>query len=124
MFKTLVVVLCALLKVHAANFDVNVGQTGLTFTPDHVSGAASGDTVTFHFYPSSHSVTQSSLETPCEDLTGGFDSEIRQGSADGSETFVVNVTSTDPIWICCYTPGHCAAGMVRSSTYPHFQANV
>lgn len=60
---------------HAADFVVNVGQNGFTYTPDHVS-AAVGDTVTFHFFPASHSVTQGTFATPCTALAGGFTSGL------------------------------------------------
>jgi plastocyanin len=58
----------------AADFAVQVGQGGLKFSPDHVSGAVVGDTVTFQFLPSSHTATQGSFNTPCTHLAGGFDS--------------------------------------------------
>jgi plastocyanin len=72
--KNSFVLLFSLAAVQAANFDVNVGQGGFVFSPDHVSGAAAGDTVTFHFFPVSHTVTQGSLDTPCTALSGGFNS--------------------------------------------------
>lgn len=59
---------------NAADFAVQVGQGGLKFSPDHVSGAVVGDTVTFQFLPSGHTATQGSFNTPCTHLTGGFDS--------------------------------------------------
>jgi plastocyanin len=58
----------------AADFAVLVGQGGLQFSPDHVSGAVVGDTVTFQFQPSGHTATQGSFNTPCTQLAGGFNS--------------------------------------------------
>ncbi|PVF98797.1 hypothetical protein CPB86DRAFT_784438 [Serendipita vermifera] len=123
--KTAVLLFSALYSVRAANIDVNVGP-GLTYTPDHVT-AASGDTVTFHFLPGQHTVTQSSFENPCARLSDGFDSGLRPGSSDGSDTYVVNVTDTTPVWIYCATPAHCTGGMVfainaEDAQFAEFQA--
>lgn len=46
---------------------VNVGQSGLTFSPDTLNVAA-GDKVEFHFFPGDHSVTQASFDNPCHPL--------------------------------------------------------
>ncbi|KAG8818423.1 hypothetical protein FRC17_010837 [Serendipita sp. 399] len=92
--------------VLAANFDVNVGNTGLNFTPDHVKDAKAGDTVTFHFISGTHTVTQSTLEAPCTQR--GFDS----GVVDDGGTYQIKLNSTDPVWIFCASRGHCQAGMV------------
>jgi plastocyanin len=73
--KTTLVLLGSTLSsvVQAANFDVNAGP-GLIYEPDHIQ-AAPGDTVTFHFLPSLHTVTQSTGPSdPCSTLPNGFDS--------------------------------------------------
>ena len=62
--------------VLAANFDVNVAQSGLTYTPDHLDNVAPQDTVTFHWSSGPHSATQGTLESPCSPLSGGFDSGL------------------------------------------------
>ncbi|PVF98800.1 hypothetical protein CPB86DRAFT_339951 [Serendipita vermifera] len=110
--KSTLILLFSLAAVQGANFDVNVGQGGFTYSPDHVSGAASGDTVTFHFSPGGHTVTQGSLDTPCSPLSGGFNSGPHTGSTDGTDTYQVTVNDTQPIWIYCAVPGHCRSGMV------------
>jgi hypothetical protein len=74
LFQTAISLVAALsATVQAANFDVNVGP-GLTYTPDHIASAASGDTINFHFSGGSHTVTQSTLGDPCSPFTDGFDS--------------------------------------------------
>jgi hypothetical protein len=62
--------------VLAANFDVNVAQTGLSYTPDHLDSVNAQDTVTFHFLSGPHSATQGSFQSPCSPLSGGFDSGL------------------------------------------------
>jgi plastocyanin len=72
--KTVILLVAALsATVQAANFDVDVGP-GLSYSPDHIATAASGDTVTFHFSGGSHTVTESTLEDPCSPAASGFDS--------------------------------------------------
>src|SRR4051812_35336653 len=61
---------------NAANHDVQVAQSGLTYTPDHLDNVAAQDTVTFHFTSGPHSATQSTLTDPCSPLSGGFDSGL------------------------------------------------
>jgi hypothetical protein len=62
--------------VLAANHDVNVAQTGLTYSPDHLDNVAAQDTVTFHWLSGPHSATQGTLEAPCTALSGGLDSGL------------------------------------------------
>jgi plastocyanin len=65
---------------NAADYVVQVGvpaptgQSGHRYSPDHVSGAVPGDTITFQFLPSGHTATEGTLATPCDPLAGGFDS--------------------------------------------------
>ncbi|KAG8815463.1 hypothetical protein FRC17_000704 [Serendipita sp. 399] len=92
--------------VLAANFDVNVGEAGLNFTPDHVQDAKSGDTVIFRFFNGGHTVTQSTLSAPC--TPRGFDS----GVVDNGGTYQLKLNTTDPVWIFCATRVHCSSGMV------------
>ncbi|TFK30192.1 hypothetical protein FA15DRAFT_651700 [Coprinopsis marcescibilis] len=115
----------------AANFDVAVGQEGLTFTPPNVP-AVPGDTVTFTFYPKNHTVTQSSFAAPCTPLEGGEHSGFRPTEAGPLEdTFVFDVTSADPAWFYCAQGQHCQGGMVfavnppaEGNTYETFVANA
>lgn len=48
---------------------VEVGRSGFTFDPNNVQ-ANVGDTISFHFNPKNHSVTQSSFLQPCQEVPG------------------------------------------------------
>jgi plastocyanin len=48
------------------------GEAGLKFTPDQVE-ANIGDSVVFVFQSQNHTVTQSTFDSPCVRLPGGFD---------------------------------------------------
>jgi plastocyanin len=79
--------------------------------------AIAGDTVVFHFYAKNHSVTQSSIDTPCGPKAGGIDSGFMPVAPDATDhpTFSIPVPDTKPIWIFCKQTNpssHCAAGMV------------
>jgi hypothetical protein len=74
---------------------VTVGGTGLLYT--HASIAANvSDSVVFRFSTGNHSVVQSSFETPCEPLEGGFNSGYLpvQGESSGSQSFNVSPLSS------------------------------
>lgn len=62
--------------VAAANHDVQVAQSGLSYNPDHLDSVAAQDTITFHWTNGPHSATQGSLDSPCTALSGGFDSGL------------------------------------------------
>ncbi|KAA1472389.1 Cupredoxin [Dentipellis sp. KUC8613] len=104
-----------------ATHDVQVGPNGqLVFDPMTLE-ANVGDKVVFHFNPKNHSVTQSSFQMPCTNLSGGFDSGFHPVPAgtgfNQGPTFEITVDSPAPIWVHCNqmanTPGsHCGAGMV------------
>jgi plastocyanin len=51
--------------------EVQVGNGDLTFNPSTVQGKV-GDTINFHFYPPSHSVAESSFNSPCSYTQGGI----------------------------------------------------
>jgi len=92
---------------------IDVGKEGaLSFDPDSLT-ADVGDTLEFHFYSGSggHSVVSSTLESPCVPATGAFFSGYQKADSTGDTTFVVNVTSTDPIWFYCSLGFHCQSGM-------------
>jgi len=100
--------------VGGKSIDIDVGEDGdLKFDPD-TSTAAVGDTLEFHFYSGSggHSVVSSSFDSPCVPNTGAFFSGYIPGDDSGDTAFVVNVTSTDPIWFYCSLKKHCQNGMV------------
>jgi plastocyanin len=95
----------------AATFDVDAGEDGLSFEPDTIT-AAVGDTVNVHFYPGGHTATQSTFDDPCSPMSGGINSGVvNSNSGQASKMFSFQVNSTDPIWMYCGAPGHCAAGM-------------
>jgi len=96
----------------AANFNVQVGP-GLTYTPNTVTGAAKGDTITFTFQ-SVHDVVQMSLDNPCQPLANGI--SVSQQTEGG--TFVATLESADPQYFYCSVAGHCAAGMVMAVNLP------
>ncbi|KAJ5138059.1 hypothetical protein N7526_004292 [Penicillium atrosanguineum] len=83
---------------------INVGKSGLKFSPDTLNVAA-GDKVEFHFFPGDHSVTQASFDKPCRPLS---DSSF----SSGPPVFTLTVNDTKPIWFYCGQVGHCQAGMV------------
>ncbi|ETI23916.1 hypothetical protein G647_05723 [Cladophialophora carrionii CBS 160.54] len=96
---------------HAATFDVDAGENGLSFEPDTIT-AAMGDTVNVHFYPGGHTATQSTFDNPCSPMSGGINSGVvNSNSGQASQMFSFQVNTTDPIWMYCGAPGHCAAGM-------------
>jgi len=97
--------------VHA----VQVGASGLTFTPNQVT-ASVGDIVSFQFFPADHSATQVTFATPCTPMSGGFNSGFMAVSASSTThpTFNVTVNATTPIWVSCQQTGHCPAGMVMA----------
>lgn len=96
----------------AANIDIIVGKNGLTFEPNSTK-AADGDTLTFKFWPKSHSVVQGAFDSPCIPSDNGFNSDfVPVASGAANETFVVTVNGTDPIWYYCSAGRHCQNGMV------------
>ncbi|KAF8973901.1 hypothetical protein BDZ97DRAFT_1777434 [Flammula alnicola] len=105
--------------VSAAIVDIQVGATGLTYSPDAIA-ANVGDQVVFHFHAKNHTVTQSSFADPCGKKAGGLDSgfmPVAANQTDNLPTFTVQVNDTNPIWVYCAqgarTPAsHCGQGMV------------
>jgi len=90
---------------------INVGQSGLSFSPDS-STADVGDVLEFHFFSSIHSAVSGDFSSPCQMSSSGFDSGPINNKADGSgSVFQVTVQDTNPIWFFCGTPGHCQSGM-------------
>jgi len=91
---------------------VQVGASGLTFTPNAIT-AAVGDIVEFQFYPAAHSVAQSSFAAPCVPLNGSsfFSGPVPSTSGVAAKTFQLEVNNTTPIWFYCATAKHCESGM-------------
>ncbi|OSC96370.1 hypothetical protein PYCCODRAFT_1379319 [Trametes coccinea BRFM310] len=94
--------------------NVTVGGIGiLKYDPPSVD-AAPGDEVIFIFKQKNHTVTQSSLNSPCTPLEGGFDSGFVP-VADNETDFPVaqfTVPDTNPVWVYCRQANHCQQGMV------------
>ncbi|KAF7323109.1 hypothetical protein HMN09_00091100 [Mycena chlorophos] len=116
----------------SAVIDVTVGGTDIiAYTPNQVT-ANVGDTIVFTFLQKNHSVTQSTLDTPCAPLANGFDSGFVPVSANQTSGFPqaqLTVESTDPIWIYCRQTNHCAVdGMVFAvnpgNNFATFQHNA
>jgi len=107
----------------AATQIIDVGKGGsLAFSPNSLT-AAVGDSLEFHFYSGSggHSVVSSTFDSPCVPATDAFFSGYQKADSTGDTTFVVNVTSTDPIWFYCYLASHCQAGMAEVVNPPSGQ---
>lgn len=102
------------------------GTPALQYSPSSIT-AAVGDIVTFNFtgIPGNHTVTESAFASPCQPLSGGFDSGwiyIPAGTTGSTPTWNLTVTnSTKPIWFYCKqlqpTP-HCVSGMVGAINAP------
>ncbi|KAJ6530270.1 hypothetical protein B0H19DRAFT_1041018 [Mycena capillaripes] len=129
-FTPLVAVSAAAAVASAQNQPVTVQVGGiqgttaggpLQFIPNTIT-APNGTVVTFKFsgIPGNHSVTQSSFDSPCQPLEGGFDSgwiEILTNSTDGTlpEWSVTITNDQTPIWFYCKQlkpVQHCTSGMV------------
>jgi len=101
----------------AVDHAVIVGGPGgvVAYSPTSVT-AAPGDTVTFTFQQKNHTVTQSSFDSPCTPLEGGFDSGFQPVDATNLNgpfpAASITIQDTKPIWVYCRQLNHCAAGMV------------
>jgi plastocyanin len=97
----------------AVDHTIVVGNGTLTFEPANLT-AAEGDTVTFKFWPKSHSVAQAAFASPCTPMQNGFWSGFvpsEKGAAP--QTFMINITNaTQPLWYYCSRANHCQDGMV------------
>jgi plastocyanin len=91
----------------AKTITVQVGASGLSFSPDSVTAAA-GDELNFMISPG-HSVAQANFDAPCKPSGG---SAIYSGK--DAQTFVVTVKDSSSMWFYCTTPDHCSAGMVMA----------
>ncbi|KAF9737765.1 hypothetical protein PMIN06_007255 [Paraphaeosphaeria minitans] len=92
---------------------VVVGNGTLTFEPANLT-AAEGDTVTFKFWPKSHSVAQAAFASPCTPMPKGFWSGfIPSEKGAAMETFKIDITNaSQPLWYYCSRADHCQEGMV------------
>lgn len=103
----------------AAVHTVDVGESGLTFKPETLNPAV-GDTVVFKLYPQ-HDVVTGDFSSPCTPSSGGnasFFSGPFSGTDNGAKKFVVNVTTTQPVYYYCAVQRHCQQGMVGGWNLP------
>ncbi|KAK0716349.1 Cupredoxin [Lasiosphaeris hirsuta] len=94
----------------AASHRIDVGKSGLTFTPDSVT-AAVGDTLEFYFVGGTHDAVVGDYGAPCTPSATGerFSSGVQSGSATN-----VVVNTTEPLYYYCSVGAHCANGMVAA----------
>ena len=126
-FKTLLVALAAVAPLALAEtFEVTVGAGGeFAFEPTSVEAVA-GDIINFSFYPKSHTVTQSTFDTPCAPLAGGFATEVIATTAEG-ETQQAYTLPADydgsPQWFHCAVAVHCSQGGMVFAINPPTEGN-
>ncbi|KZV94085.1 hypothetical protein EXIGLDRAFT_835285 [Exidia glandulosa HHB12029] len=113
--------------VSAATFNVTVGGTGFTFTPNTVT-AAVGDTIVFDV-KGNHSVTQVPFANPCTSTASGFDSGFVNvaNPVNGDTTVTLTINDTNPIWLKCAQEvggNHCSFGMVAAINPPTTGSNT
>ncbi|KAF8508390.1 Cupredoxin [Gautieria morchelliformis] len=129
-FMTLALAAIVPALVSAANLSVAVGSNNsLTFDPPSMN-ASVGDMINFVFLSKNHSVFASSFADPC--TNDGFTSPFFpvNGSSAPFPSFILNVSSTTPIWFYCAQTNHCKSGMVGvinppvDKTFTQFQANA
>jgi len=115
----------------ATNIDIQVGQSGLSFTPNSTTASA-GDTITFHYRGYTHNVIRGDPSSACTPLSVNGNGEGSGGAfysgtipmPDGQDssptTFVVTVNdTTQPIWYYCSVGRHCQSGMVGVVNPPY-----
>ncbi|KAJ7491279.1 hypothetical protein FB451DRAFT_636830 [Mycena latifolia] len=98
----------------SAVINVTVGGVGvIAYTPNSVT-ANVGDVIVFEFRQKNHTITQSTLASPCTPMDGGFDSGFVPVADDETDFPLAQLTvkDTNPVWIYCKQAGHCAQGMV------------
>lgn len=113
---TTAVVLSVLPIVRGAEHQVVVGGPGIIKYDPQFINADPGDVVTFIFKQKNHTVTQSTFASPCQPLSGGFDSGfVPVPDSDTNGPFTVaqfSVSDTNPVWVYCRQATHCQQGMV------------
>ena len=104
----------------------------LAFEPPFVD-ATVGDIVSFTFHALNHSLTESSLDDPCNALPGGFSTGFHQYNAADDSTMEVAFTVNSPApqyFFCAQSEPvpHCDLGMVfainAGSSFAPFVANA
>jgi len=112
--STQAVALALAVCVSASTIVIDVGEDGLSFSPNSTT-AAMGDILEFHFYPRKHNVVRGTFAAPCSQgtMTTGFYSGYMPVTAgEGPQVFQVTVNDTNPIWYYCSQEDHCQSGMV------------
>lgn len=105
------------------NHTVLMGVTGSFFDPAVLS-AELGDIVTFVFGSGYHGAAQSSFESPCLPLDGGFNSGLVSAlnASQPIQSWNLIITNISaPIWYFCQATrpqSHCASGMVGAINPP------
>ncbi|KAJ9138435.1 hypothetical protein NKR23_g8469 [Pleurostoma richardsiae] len=111
--KLLVAVSLAL-QASAKTIRINVGESGLAFSPSSVT-AAKGDVLEYHFFPINHSVVAGDFSNPCAPSSSGgfFSGFMPTKSGENANVFSVTVNDTNPIVFYCAqnTLSHCKSGM-------------
>ncbi|KAI4152722.1 MAG: hypothetical protein LQ340_002746 [Diploschistes diacapsis] len=89
-------------------------KTKFEFRPNNVT-ARVGDFIVFNMLGQSHSVTQSSFDSPCQSL-GIFDTGLSPNPLNASNAVLKSfrVYTNEPLWFYCKQKGHCQKGMVFS----------
>ncbi|TDL25042.1 hypothetical protein BD410DRAFT_785805 [Rickenella mellea] len=128
-FSTVLATLAPVAFVAATDYTVSVGDGGLTFNPNQITGAAQGDTINFQFKAKNHTVTQSTFASPC--TQNGIDSGFMPVAANATQIPQFSVTvqnASAPLWFFCKQTSHCQQGMVfavnptPAKTFAMFQA--
>ncbi|KAI0362650.1 hypothetical protein OH77DRAFT_1416917 [Trametes cingulata] len=118
---------------------VKVGENGtFTFNPNVVT-ANNGDVIQFQFLSKNHTVTQSTFNAPCSNITDasgtvtGVDSgyQFVPGNATSFPVWSITVNNASaPLWFYCRQANHCQMGMVfavnptQDKSYDLFKANA
>ena len=93
---------------------VTVGANGqLGFSPNTIT-AAVGSSIEFIFSPPTHSVAQSSFDSPCAPFANGtsfYSGFVNTASGTNANVFTLTINDTNPIWFYCAFPSHCELGM-------------
>ncbi|KAF8599533.1 hypothetical protein BDV93DRAFT_546872 [Ceratobasidium sp. AG-I] len=103
------------------------------FNPQYVHAKA-GDTIKFEFYPSEHSVAETSFDEPCFGREGGFNTgsiSVFEDEVTHPPTRTLKVTGNEPQWFYSYGTYDCTGGMVfavnppkTGKTFKKFQDNA
>lgn len=99
---------------------VRVGDGSLKFEPEQIEAPA-GSMVQFHFYKK-HTLTQSTFNEPCQPIqqimsnvtginTGPLTPEASTATPLVLPVFTILINDTNPLWMYCAVPDHCAKGM-------------